>query len=89
MKIKIIFHGDDDRELILKGRSAWTLSKLKEAGQRGITVLDNPAPALACYIHKLRLQGIEISTEMERHGGEFAGHHARYRLQTELTMVFI
>ena len=51
-----------------------------EAGARGVTPLDNPAPRWAAYVHRLRGAGIAIEAAREAHGGAFPGRHARYRL---------
>ena len=70
-----------------KGRPKWALDALIEAGARGITSMENPAPRLAGYVHLLRTMGVPIETIHEPHGGEFAGHHARYRLQAQVRFV--
>lgn len=65
----------------VKGRNAWTLNELINAGQKGCTPIDNPAPRWSAYVHNLRGMGVDIETIRENHGGEFAGHHARYVLR--------
>lgn len=69
------------------GREAWTLRRLIEAGSRGVTTLDHPAPRWSHYIYKLRRAGLTISTEYEQHRGPFPGNHGRYRLETAVTVV--
>lgn len=64
-----------------RGRTAWMLRKLIDAGQSGVTTMSLPAGArVSHYVHQLRLAGVKVQTEYERHGGEFAGQHARYAL---------
>lgn len=41
---------------------------------------------LSAYIHSLRKLGFEITTERELHGGDYPGHHARYRLESEVSL---
>jgi len=69
------------------GREAWALRHLHNAGQRGLTTLDQPAPRWSHYVWKLRQAGLSITTETENHGGTYAGHHGRYRLETPLQIV--
>lgn len=70
-----------------RGRFAWTLAALIDAGPKGITTLERPAPRLSHYIFRLRRDGVPIATEEERHAGPFAGSHARYRLSVPVFAV--
>ena len=64
-------------------RAQWTLRKLMAAGAAGLTAADLPAGlALNRYIHELRRLGFIIETTHERHDGEFAGTHGRFRLKS-------
>lgn len=69
----------------LKGRDRWALEALKLAGNEGCTPIKNPAPRWSAYVFNLRGAGVEIETVNEAHGGEFAGHHARYVLRSDVT----
>ena len=69
------------------GRPAWALAALIDAGARGLSVLERPAPRWAAYIHKLRRAGVMIETLHEHHGGAFSGTHARYRVNTPVEIV--
>ncbi|MEM8650078.1 MAG: hypothetical protein AAGF54_06070 [Pseudomonadota bacterium] len=70
-----------------RGRDAWTLNQLIEAGSKGCTPIDNPAPRWSGYVHKLRkVYGVDIQTIEEAHGGPFAGTHARYVLRSNVVM---
>lgn len=64
-----------------KGRDAWALDRLRLAGPRGCTPIDEPAPRWSAYVHTLRGRGVPIETVTEKHGGDFAGHHGRYVLR--------
>lgn len=55
-----------------------------EAGAKGCTPITNPAPRWSGYVGKLRGYGVPIETIREKHGGEFAGTHARYVLRARV-----
>ena len=77
-----VFDGDQVRLVTVIGRDAWMLSKLVEAGPKGCTTLEQPAPRTSHYIWKLRhTYGIAIASIEEEHGGAYAGRHVRYILQ--------
>jgi hypothetical protein len=78
---------DTDETLKLKGREAWTLTSLIEAGERGLTPLDRPAPRWSGYVYALRKRGLAIETVDERHSGPYPGAHGRYILRTPLTVL--
>ena len=77
----------DGPQHAVAGREAWALGKLIEAGERGCTPIDQPAPRWSHYIFLLRRRGILVETIHEGHSGPFAGHHARYVLRTRLTVI--
>ena len=67
------------RRIWLIGRNAWALRTLIERGNKGVTPIDTPAPRWSAYIYYLRKNsGLLIETKYEKHGGPFAGEHARY-----------
>lgn len=68
------------------GRDAWALLRLIAAGPRGCTPIDQPAPRWSHYVFKLRRAGIDVVTVEEPHGGNFAGHHARYQLRDRVSV---
>jgi hypothetical protein len=78
-----------DQELTAKGRDAWALSELVKAGDNGCTPLSHPGPRWSHYTWKLRRQGVAIETVTERHGGPWAGHHARYVLRCPVEIIEI
>ena len=71
--------------IAVKGRVRWALECLVRAGGKGCTPIDTPGPRWAAYVHVLRGLGVNILTIEERHGGPFAGTHARYVLQSGVT----
>lgn len=75
------------RTLAVSGRAAWALSKLIEAGATGCTPIDNPGPRWSDYVFKLKKLGMVIETVDEKHGGPFAGLHARYVLRSAVTVI--
>ncbi|MDJ0613983.1 MAG: hypothetical protein QNJ29_09920 [Rhizobiaceae bacterium] len=79
---------NNEREIVLSGRPLWCMEQLLKAGSKGITSLENPAPRLSGYIHRLRSEyDVLISTEHETHGGEWARNHARYRLESQVEIL--
>ena len=77
----------DGQFKVIKGRDAWALAELISAGNRGVTPIERPAPRFSHYCWKLRRAGIHIDTIDEKHGGAYAGTHARYVLRTSLRIV--
>ena len=76
------------RTVYLRGRDAWALSQLIRRGNRGCSPLDeysNPGIRWSAYVHKLKKHNIEIERKDEKHGGPFAGTHARYFLVSNVT----
>ena len=70
----------------LKGRIGQTIQHLHRAGSAGITSLEAPSIRLSAHIHSLRKIGFDITTEREPHGGDYPGHHARYRLESNVML---
>lgn len=80
-------HGaDGNRDIGVIGREAWALLELVEAGNRGCTPIDNPAPRWSHYVWLLRGDGFKVETVDESHAGPFAGSHARYVLHDNVTL---
>lgn len=75
------------KPITFRGREAWTVKRLIEAGNRGFSSFDEPAPRLSHYIWRLRRAGIEIETVSEQHGGTFPGQHGKYFLRSRLVVV--
>ena len=47
----------------VSGRMAWALERLVQAGDQGVTTLEEPAPRWSHYIYQLRGIGIDVETE--------------------------
>lgn len=88
MKIKVTLLSEHPRTFEFQGRLGWTLAQLAEAGARGVTPIERPAPRWSSYIHALRKSGIPIETQMEPHEGTYAGHHSRYRLSCDVVIAY-
>lgn len=81
-----IIEGDEcTTSITVSGRDRWALERLLGAGALGCTPIDDPAPRWSGYIFNLRQMGVAIETIHERHGGPFAGTHARYVLRAAVT----
>jgi hypothetical protein len=85
--VAIVVRLESGARLTFTGRDAWALAALIDAGERGCTPLDHVGPRWSGYVHKLRKAGVVVETIRERHGGPFAGQHARYVLCSALTVV--
>ncbi len=68
------------------GRVAWCLLSLIQAGERGCTPINRPAPRWSDYAFRLRGLGVNVETINETHGGPYAGGHARYVLRDNVTV---
>ena len=77
----------DGSRQFFTGRDAWTMRHLINAGSRGLTTIDHPAPRWSHYVFRLRKAGLAISTDYEPHTGDYPGTHGRYRLETPVTVV--
>jgi hypothetical protein len=86
MTARFALHRADGSVQILElaGREEWALSHLLAAGDNGCTPIDTPGPRWSDYVFKLRRRGIDIATITEKHGGAYAGHHARYVLNSKV-----
>lgn len=83
-----VIDGIETRTVEMTGRDAWALAALVKAGARGCTPIDHPGPRWSGYVHKLRHKyGIHVETIDEKHGGQFAGRHARYVLRSVVRIV--
>lgn len=77
---------DTGEVLSFEGREAWALRELINAGERGCTPIDNPAPRWSHYVWLLR-DTFVIETIHEGHGGLFSGHHGRYILRSKVSIL--
>mgnify|MGYP003664246654 CR=1 FL=1 len=76
--------GSDLFTIEAKGRDAWALNRLIEAGPKGCTPLEEPAPRWSAYVHRLRELNVPIETIWEKHGGTYPGKHGRYVLRADV-----
>lgn len=77
----------DGVQKTFSGRFGWSLEELVNAGNRGITPIERPAPRWSHYVFRLRRRGVRIETIPERHGGRYSGRHGRYRLKSEVRIL--
>lgn len=88
MKYTILVKIEPDGQTVrLDGRVAWAIKQLMHAGKGGCTPITHPGPRWSDYVFKARALGFVIETLHEPHAGQFPGHHARYILHTDVTIV--
>ena len=73
----------------IKGRYARCLHTLIRAGEKGVSpAIDDPMPRWSHYVFWLRSRfGVVIETVTEKHGGPYAGTHARYVLHSKVNVL--
>jgi winged helix domain-containing protein len=81
--------GDCPCTFELKGRLGWAMAQFADAGPDGITPSERPAPRWSGYVHELRGTGIPIHSEWVNHGRAYSGHHARYRLACDVSLMVL
>lgn len=73
------------RTITVQGRDRWTLEKLIERGDRGLTAIELNGPRIHAYVYDLRHEhGLLIDCPREKHGGDFVGWHGRYFLRSQV-----
>ena len=77
----------DGVERTAEGRTAWALAQLVAAGSSGVTPITHPGPRWSGYVLKLRKAGVSVETVHEKHGGAYAGHHAKYVLRSPVEII--
>ncbi|RWP23766.1 MAG: hypothetical protein EOR01_07715 [Mesorhizobium sp.] len=78
----------DGEPMTIYGREAWCLRRLIDAGEKGCTPIEQPAPRWSAYVHALRSEfGIAIETIHEAHAGPYKGSHARYSLRSRVAIL--
>lgn len=78
----------DGEPMTIYGREAWCLRRLIEAGEKGCTPIEQPAPRWSAYVHALRSEfGIAIETIHEAHTGPYKGSHARYVARSKIAIL--
>jgi hypothetical protein len=82
-----VFDGEDVRNIVVRGRDAWALASLIDAGADGCTPIEHVGPRWSHYVWKLRtVYGLAIESVEEQHGGEFSGRHVRYVLRSRVAV---
>ena len=81
-----IHGGLEPHRVTVSGRAAWFLLSLMQAGKRGVTTLERPAPRIGHYLFQLRRAGFNVTTDYETHGGVFGGNHGRFKLVDDVTV---
>ncbi|HEV2680923.1 MAG TPA: hypothetical protein VGV14_10525 [Rhodanobacter sp.] len=87
MSVRTITAIVDGTQKTFAGRAAWALDQLLTAGEDGCTPIDNPAPRWAHYVFLIRRDGVNVETVTEPHGGAYSGHHARYVLRSNVSVI--
>src|SRR6185437_1071317 len=70
--------------LHLTKRAEFVLDELVTAGPAGLSKISYPGVNIGDAVLTCRKAGVQIETLHEPHGGEFAGHHARYVLRSRV-----
>jgi len=86
-RLSVVFRLDEEEQIRVVGRVAWTLLQLIEAGQAGCTPIERPAPRWSDYVFQLRALGVHIETISEKHVGPFPGNHGRYVLRSNVELL--
>jgi hypothetical protein len=84
LKVRVL---PDGNTIKVKGRDAWALESLIQAGPAGCTPITHPGPRWSHYIWKIKQAGIHVETLHERHGGPFPGNHGRYVLRSKVEVL--
>lgn len=86
-RLMVRLDGPEGPTLTVKGRVAWTLDQLLQAGEAGCTPIERPAPRWSDYVFKLRKAGFSVETIDENHGGSYGGSHGRYVLRSAVEVL--
>ena len=84
--VELLASIDGRPAVTIRGRNARCLHTLIQAGETGVSpAMDDPMPRWSHYVFCLRSQfGAVIETVTEKHGGPYAGTHARYVLHSRV-----
>jgi hypothetical protein len=85
--VEILDAPDAPCVVYVKGRNAWALRELMDAGSKGCTPIERVGPRWSAYVFNLRKAGILVATHYEEHGGDYPGRHARYVLVSRVRLV--
>ena len=87
LKIQILDCPEAPQVACFKGRDAWCLRELLDAGPSGCTPIERVGPRWSAYVFNLRKAGLSVVTQYEGHGGDYPGRHARYILRSQVRVV--
>ena len=84
--VELLASIDGRPAVTIKGRNARCLHRLLQAGKKGVSpAMDDPMPRWSHYVFCLRTHHeVVIETLTEKHGGPYAGTHARYVLRSRV-----
>jgi hypothetical protein len=82
-----VLRRDTGEVLYIDDREAWCLAELIVNGDRGVTPIERPAPQWSDDVSRFRKRGLPVQTIEEAHGRPYRGHHARYRLDVQMTVL--
>ena len=87
--VELLASIDGRPAVTIKGRYARCLHTLIQAGEKGVSpAMDDPMPRWSHYVFWLRSHfGAVIETVIEKHGGPYAGTHARYILRSNVVLL--
>ncbi len=87
--VELLASIDGRSAVTIKGRYARCLHTLIQAGEKGVSpAMDDPMPRWSHYVFWLRSHHqVMIETVTEKHGGPYAGTHARYVLRSSVTLL--
>lgn len=87
--VELLASVDGRAAVTIKGRYARCMHTLIQAGAKGVSpAIDDPMPRWSHYVFWLRSRfGVVIETVTEKHGGPYAGTHARYVLHSTVTVL--
>jgi hypothetical protein len=87
--VELLASIDGRPAVTIKGRYARCLHALIQAGEKGVSpAMDDPMPRWSHYVFWLRSHfGAVIETVTEKHGGPYAGTHARYVLRSNVVLL--
>ena len=87
--VELLASIDDRPPVTIRGRNARCLHTLIQAGEKGVSpAMDDPMPRWSHYVFWLRSHfGAVIETVTEKHGGPYAGTHARYVLRSNVVLL--
>ena len=69
------------------GRKGWALRLLYDAGEKGVSPTDFPAPRWSSYVFDLRQMGLDIETVRQPQWGSYSSTLTRYVLRSDVVVL--